>query len=70
MCKALKSVRLFNRHLCVPNIILLACIQVGEGGGGGHGGRVVTALPPTSGDGVRVTALSQVGKLVFLAVCG
>ena len=31
---------------------------------GGHGGRVVTLLPPTSEAGVRVPAWPQVGKLV------
>ena len=31
---------------------------------GGHGGRVVTLLPPTSEAGVRFPAWPQVGKLV------
>ena len=31
---------------------------------GGHGGRVVTLLPPTSEAGVRFLARPQVGKLV------
>ena len=31
---------------------------------GGHGGRVVTLLPPTSEAGVRFLAQPQVGKLV------
>ena len=31
---------------------------------GGHGGRVVTLLPPTSEIGVRFPAQPQVGKLV------
>ena len=31
---------------------------------GGHGGRVVTLLPPTSEAGVRFLEQSQVGKLV------
>ena len=30
----------------------------------GHGGRVVTLLPPTSEAGVRFSAQPQVGKLV------
>ena len=32
--------------------------------GGGHGGRVVTLLPPTSEAGVRFKAVLQVGYLV------
>ena len=32
--------------------------------GGGHGGRVVTLLPPTSEAGVRFPARPQVGKQV------
>ena len=35
-----------------------------EGGGRGHGGRVVTLSPPTSEAGVRFPARPQVGKLV------
>ena len=31
----------------------------------GHGGRVITLLPPTSEARVQFTALAQVGKLVF-----
>ena len=33
--------------------------------GGGHGGRLVTLLPPTSKARVWFTALPQVGKLVI-----
>ena len=32
---------------------------------GGHGGRVVTLSPPTSGAGVRSLSWPEVGKLVF-----
>ena len=35
---------------------------------GGHGGRVVTLLPPISEAEVRFTALPQVGKLVVAAI--
>ena len=36
---------------------------------GGHGGRVVTLSPPTSGSGVRFPARPQVGKLVVACRC-
>ena len=36
------------------------CLQLKRG----HGGRVVTLSPPTSGAGVRFPAWPQVGKLV------
>ena len=40
------------------NSVIFYCVN------GGHDGRVVTLLPPTSEAGVRFTALPQVGKLV------
>ena len=43
---------------------LMTGLKIVGGRGGGHGGRVITLLPPTSEAGVRFLARPRVGKLV------